>query len=84
MGTDPWRLKIARPPTSELGFEVTPGRWAVERAVAWINRCRSAEDHENPNRTAAPVFVLPAFDSCCGDLRDIVITRKLFGRQKQV
>jgi transposase len=41
------------------GFEVIPGRWVVERTIAWINRCRClAKDHENLNRTAPPFIRL--------------------------
>jgi transposase len=34
-------------------FEVLPRRWIVERALAWLNRCRRlAKDFENLSRTA--------------------------------
>ena len=35
------------------GFEVLPRRWVVERALAWLNRCRRlAKDFENLSRNA--------------------------------
>ncbi len=47
-----WRIEVVKRSTQGKGFEVIPRRWAMERTIAWINRCRClAKDYENLNRT---------------------------------
>ena len=46
-------VEIVKRPDTAQGFEVVPGRWVVERTLAWINRCRRlATDFENLTRNA--------------------------------
>ncbi len=33
-------IEIVRRPPDQVGFQVQPRRWVVERTIAWINRCR--------------------------------------------
>lgn len=33
-------IEIVRRPAEQVGFQVQPRRWVVERTIAWINRCR--------------------------------------------
>jgi transposase len=33
-------IEIVSRPADQVGFEVQPRRWVVERTIAWINRCR--------------------------------------------
>jgi putative transposase len=45
--------EIVRRSDQAKGFVVLPKRWIVERAIAWLNRCRRlAKDWENLNRKA--------------------------------
>jgi transposase len=45
-------VEIVKRSDRATGFEVLPGRWVVERTLAWLNRCRRlAKDFENPNRS---------------------------------
>ena len=47
------QIEIVRRSDTVKGFEVLPRRWAVERTIAWLNRCRRlSKDWENLNRTA--------------------------------
>ena len=49
----PWKLEVVKRPEGQKGFEVLPKRWVIERAIAWINRCRRlAKDYENLSRSA--------------------------------
>jgi len=42
-----WTIEIIKRSDSAKGFEVLPRRWVVERAFAWIGRCRRlAKDWE--------------------------------------
>jgi transposase len=44
---------VVKRPDHVKGFVVLPGRWIVERTIAWLNRCRRlAKDWENLNRKA--------------------------------
>jgi putative transposase len=33
-------IEIVTRPVDQVGFQVQPRRWVVERTIAWINRCR--------------------------------------------
>jgi len=33
-------IEIVTRPTEQVGFQVQPRRWVVERTIAWVNRCR--------------------------------------------
>jgi putative transposase len=33
-------IEIVKRPAEQVGFQVQPRRWVVERTIAWINRCR--------------------------------------------
>lgn len=33
-------IEIVTRPADQVGFQVQPRRWVVERTIAWINRCR--------------------------------------------
>ena len=42
-----WTVQIIKRSDAAQGFEVLPGRWVVERTLAWLNRCRRlAKDFE--------------------------------------
>lgn len=46
-GQGDWTLEIIKRSDTAKGFEVLPRRWVVERAFAWIGRCRRlAKDWE--------------------------------------
>lgn len=48
-----WEIEVVKRPADQMGFEVLPRRWVVERSIAWINRCRRlAKDYESLNRSA--------------------------------
>jgi transposase len=52
LATQGVRLEIAEPPADRTGFVVVPVRWVVERAIAWLNRCRRlAKDYEKLEET---------------------------------
>jgi transposase len=47
------KIEIVKRPDHDKGFVVLPGRWIVERPIAWLGRCRRlAKDWENLNRKA--------------------------------
>lgn len=33
-------IEIVTRPAEQVGFQVQPRRWVVERTIAWVNRCR--------------------------------------------
>lgn len=44
---NPYRLEVASRPKGAVGFEPAKIRWAVERTIAWLNRCRRlSKDYE--------------------------------------
>jgi len=53
-----WSLEIARRPGGH-GFEVLPRRWAVERTLAWLGRCRrwSKDCEALPENTESWVYI---------------------------
>ena len=47
------RIEIVKHADAANGFVVLPGRWVVERTLAWLDRCRRlAKDFENRTRNA--------------------------------
>ena len=56
-----WTIEISKRSDTAKGFEVLPGRWVVERTLAWLNRNRClAEDFEKTIASAkAWVFIPP-------------------------
>ena len=47
------KTEIVKRSDQAKGFVVLPKRWIVERAIAWLNRCRRlAKDWENLNLSA--------------------------------
>ena len=46
-------VEIVKRSDRTKGFVVEPKRWIVERAIAWLNRCRRlAKDWQNRNHNA--------------------------------
>jgi putative transposase len=39
-GNGDWRTEIIKRSDLARGFEISPRRWAVERADPWLGRCR--------------------------------------------
>jgi len=33
-------IEIVKRPADQIGFQVLPRRWVIERTIAWLNRCR--------------------------------------------
>lgn len=54
-----WLLEIVHKPAEQLGFEVLPKRWIVERTFAWLNRQRRlSKDYERlPETSEAFIYV---------------------------
>src|SRR5262249_6871012 len=47
-----WLIEIVAKPKGARGSAVLPRRWVVERALAWLGRCRRlSKDHEAPPET---------------------------------
>ncbi len=59
MKTCGWILKIVHKPKEQLGFEVLPKRWIVERTFSWLNRQRRlSKDFERlPETSEAFIYV---------------------------
>ena len=55
----PWRLEIGRSAPGQVGFQVNPKRWIVERTFAWLNRHRRlSKDYERlPETSEAFIYV---------------------------
>jgi len=54
-----WELEIVERPAGQIGFEVLPKRWIVERTFGWLGRCRRlSKDYENLNRFAVAYILL--------------------------
>ena len=58
-GAGNWTIQIVKRSDKAEGFEVIPRRWVVERAFAWLNRCRRlAKDWEKSIASAeAWIFI---------------------------
>lgn len=50
-----WRIEVVRKREGQVGFEVLPRRWVVERTFAWLSRHRrlSKDYEELPETTEA-------------------------------
>jgi putative transposase len=47
-------IEIVTRPADQVGFQVQPRRWVVERTIAWINRCRRlSKDFERHAKNSA-------------------------------
>jgi len=52
-------IEIVERPPGQIGFEVLPKRWVVERTFGWLGRCRRlAKDYENLDRFAVAYILL--------------------------
>jgi transposase len=52
-------VEIVKRADQVKGFVVLPKRWVVERALAWLNRCRRlAKDWENLNHRARAFLLM--------------------------
>ncbi len=51
-------VKIVKRADAVKGFLVLPKRWAVERTLAWLNRCRRLAKHWECNRRARGFLLL--------------------------
>jgi transposase len=52
-------VEIVKRSDQAKGFILLPKRWIVERAIAWLNRCRRLEkDWENLNRRSVALLRL--------------------------
>jgi len=48
-----WRLVIVNKPPDQVGFQVLPRRWAVERTIGWLGRNRRlSKDYEEYAETS--------------------------------
>ena len=57
--TGGWLLTVVRRKPDRHRFEVLPGRWVVERMLAWLSRCRrlSKEYEERTDSSEAWVHI---------------------------
>lgn len=47
-------IEIVTRPVDQVGFQVQPRRWVVERTIAWVNRCRRlSKDVEHLTKNSA-------------------------------
>lgn len=48
-----WLLEVVKGAKNSHSFEVLPGRWVVERTLAWLGRCRRlSKDYEELPQTS--------------------------------
>ena len=54
-----WTLEIVERPAGQIGFQVLPKRWLVERTFAWLNRHRRlSKDYERlPESSEAFIYI---------------------------
>lgn len=54
-----WPLDIVERPAQQVGFQVLPKRWIVDRTWAWLNRShRLSKDYEQlPETSQAFIYV---------------------------
>jgi len=57
-----WRVEVVKQREGQVGFEVLPRRWVVERTFAWLQRNRRlSKDHEElPETTEAWTYAAMA------------------------
>ena len=55
-----WTLQIVKRSHTAKGFEVLPRRWVVERAFAWLGRCRRLAKDWEKSIESAEVWMLIA------------------------
>ncbi len=54
-----WEIETVERPAGQIGFEVLPKRWVVERTFGWLGRCRRlAKDYKNLDRFAVAYILL--------------------------
>lgn len=59
-----WTVQIAKRSDTVVGFEVPPRRWAVERIIASLGRCRRvSKTWENPSPEQRGRSPSPTFDA---------------------
>jgi len=55
-----WTVQIIKRSDTAEGFEVLPRRWVVERAFAWLNRCRRLSKDWEKSIASAEAWILIA------------------------
>ena len=55
-----WTVQIVKRSDTAEGFEILPRRWVVERAFAWLGRCRRLSKHWEESIARAEASVLIA------------------------
>jgi putative transposase len=53
----PYRVEVAKRREGAIGFEPVKIRWAVERTIAWLNRCRRLSKDYEYNISASETWV---------------------------
>lgn len=53
----PYRVEVAKRREGSVGFEPVKIRWAVERTIAWLNRCRRLSKDYEYNTSSSETWV---------------------------